>query len=146
MFCIVKSKILTILIIMQIIQKNIIKTTKAPAAIGTYSQAIEVSGGKTIYLSGQIPLIPETMDIISHNIEEQITQVFHNLQEICITSGGDLSNIVKLNIFLTDLTNFAIVNQIMAKFFAEPYPARAAIEVSRLPKDVMVEMDAIAVI
>lgn len=127
-------------------QKQIISTQNAPSAIGTYSQAIKVDGGETVYLSGQIPLIPETMKIIQGGIEEQITQVFKNLNAVCIASGGDINNIVKLNIFLTDLSNFAIVNEIMAKFFTKPYPARAAIEISKLPKDALVEMDGIAVI
>lgn len=127
-------------------QKQIISTQNAPSAIGTYSQAIKVDGGETVYLSGQIPLIPETMKIIQGGIEEQITQVFKNLNAVCIASGGDINNIVKLNIFLTDLSNFAIVNEIMAKFFTKPYPARAAIEISKLPKDALVEMDGIAII
>lgn len=127
-------------------QKQIIATDNAPSAIGTYSQAVKVSGGETVYLSGQIPLIPATMEIIQGGIEEQITQVFKNLDAVCKASGGDINNIVKLNIFLTDLNNFATVNEIMAQFFTKPYPARAAIEISRLPKDVLVEMDAVAVI
>jgi reactive intermediate/imine deaminase len=127
------------------IQKEIIDTKNAPSAIGTYSQAVKISGGETLYLSGQIPLIPATMEVIDGNIKEQVTQVFKNLLAVCEASGGDLSNIVKLNIFLTDLSNFAIVNEIMAEYFTEPYPARAAIEISKLPKDVMVEMDGVAV-
>jgi reactive intermediate/imine deaminase len=128
------------------IQKEIINTKNAPSAIGTYSQAVKVSGGEALYLSGQIPLIPATMEVIDGNIKEQVTQVFKNLLAVCEASGGDLSNIVKLNIFLTDLSNFAIVNEIMAEYFTEPYPARAAIEISKLPKDVMVEMDGVAVL
>jgi reactive intermediate/imine deaminase len=127
-------------------QKQIIQTTNAPSAIGTYSQAVRVSGGDTIYLSGQIPLIPETMEVISGGIEEQVHQVFKNLNAVCEASGGDINNIVKLNIFLTDLSHFAIVNEIMATYFQQPYPARAAIEISKLPKDVMVEMDGVAVV
>jgi len=126
-------------------QKQVIETNNAPSAIGTYSQAIKVSGGETLYLSGQIPLIPATMEIIEGGIEEQITQVFKNLQAVCEASDGNLSNIVKLNIFLTDLNNFSLVNEIMAKFFQAPYPARAAIEISKLPKEVLVEMDGVAV-
>lgn len=126
-------------------QKQIISTTNAPSAIGTYSQAVKVSGGETLYLSGQIPLIPETMEIIDGGIKEQVAQVFKNLSAVCEASGGNINNIVKLNIFLTDLSNFAIVNEIMAEFFTQPYPARAAIEISKLPKDAMVEMDGVAV-
>jgi reactive intermediate/imine deaminase len=128
------------------IQKEIINTKNAPSAIGTYSQAVKISGGETLYLSGQIPLIPATMEVIDGDIKEQVTQVFKNLLAVCEASGGDLSNIVKLNIFLTDLSNFAIVNEIMSEFFTKPYPARAAIEISKLPKDVMVEMDGVAVL
>jgi reactive intermediate/imine deaminase len=127
-------------------QKQIIQTTNAPSAIGTYSQAVRVSGGDTIYLSGQIPLIPETMEVVLGGIEEQVHQVFKNLNAVCEASGGDINNIVKLNIFLTDLSHFAIVNEIMATYFQQPYPARAAIEISKLPKDVMVEMDGVAVV
>jgi reactive intermediate/imine deaminase len=129
----------------KIMQKQIIQTTNAPTAIGTYSQAIKVSSGQTMYLSGQIPLVPETMQIISDDISEQITQVFKNLEQVCVAANGDLTNIVKLNIYLTNLGNFALVNEIMAEFFSVPYPARAAIEISKLPKDALVEMDAVAV-
>ena len=127
-------------------QKRIIKTDNAPSAIGTYSQAVSVSGGETIYLSGQIPLIPATMEIISDDIKAQVTQVFNNIKAVCEAAGGNLTNIVKLNIFLTDLGNFAIVNEVMSEFFTKPYPARAAIEISKLPKDVLVEIDGVAVI
>jgi reactive intermediate/imine deaminase len=129
----------------KIMQKQIIQTTNAPTAIGTYSQAIKVSGGQTMYLSGQIPLVPENMEIVSDDIKEQITQVFKNLKQVCVAANGDLTNIVKLNIYLTNLGNFALVNEIMAEFFSVPYPARAAIEISKLPKDALVEMDAVAV-
>ena len=115
-------------------KKHIISTDKAPAAIGIYSQAVAVNGGTTIYLSGQIPLIPETMEIVEGGIEEQIHQVFKNLKALCEASKGNLSDIVKLNIFLTDLSNFAALNEIMATYFSEPYPARAAIGVKELPK------------
>ena len=127
----------------EIIQTNkeIIQTNKAPQAIGTYSQAVKV--GHTVYLSGQIPLVPETMTIIEGDIVAQITQVFDNLQAVAEAAGGDLSNIVKLNVFLTDLANFPIVNEIMGRYFQAPYPARAAIGVAALPKAVGVEMDAI---
>lgn len=123
--------------------KEIIKTDKAPQAIGTYSQAVKVDN--TVYLSGQIPLVPETMEIIEGGISAEIRRVFENLQAVCQAAGGDLQDIVKLNIFLTDLTNFPTVNEIMAEFFVEPYPARAAIGVAALPKGVGVEMDAVMV-
>ena len=124
--------------------KAVIHTDKAPAAIGTYSQAVKVNN--TVYLSGQIPLIPDTMELIEGDISVQIRQVFDNLSEVCAASGGDLSNIVKLNIFLTDLSNFSVVNQVMGEYFQQPYPARAAIGVSELPKGAQVEMDGILVI
>ncbi len=127
-------------------KKNIISTSKAPAAVGTYSQAVAVTGGTSIYLSGQIPLVPETMEVVEGNIEAQIHQVFKNLKAVCQEAGGDLSNIVKLNIFLTDLNNFAVLNEIMASYFDQPYPARAAIGVNELPKGVSVEMDGVMVI
>ncbi|NYT52815.1 MAG: RidA family protein [Candidatus Vesicomyosocius endoextente] len=127
-------------------QKQIISTDKAPKAIGTYSQAVSITGGSIIYLSGQIPLIPETMKIISGNIGKQINQVFKNLIAICRQSNGDLKDIVKLNIYLTDLNNFPQINKIMATYFDEPYPARAMIGVNELPKKSMVEIDGIMVI
>ena len=127
-------------------KKNIISTSKAPAAVGTYSQAVVVTGGTSIYLSGQIPLVPKTMEVVEGNIEAQIHQVFKNLVAVCQEAGGDLSNIVKLNIFLTDLNNFAVLNEIMASYFDQPYPARAAIGVNELPKGVSVEMDGVMVI
>ena len=126
-------------------KKHIISTDKAPAAIGIYSQAVAVNGGTTIYLSGQIPLIPETMEIVEGGIEEQIHQVFKNLTAVCEASKGSLSDIVKLNIFLTDLNNFATLNEVMSSYFVEPYPARAAIGVNELPKGVSVEMDGVMV-
>jgi len=122
-------------------EKEIISTNKAPQAIGTYSQAVKVNN--TVYISGQIPLIPETMEVLDGSVEEQIHLVFKNLQAIITAAGGTFDNVVKLNIFLTDLSNFATVNQVMAQYFSEPYPARAAIGVSELPKGVPVEMDAI---
>jgi len=122
-------------------KKEIIFTDKAPKAIGTYSQAVKVNN--TVYISGQIPLIPETMEVIDGSVEEQIHQVFKNMQAIIEVAGGTFENMVKLNIFLTDLSNFPTVNQVMAQYFTEPYPARAAIGVKELPKDVPVEMDAI---
>lgn len=124
--------------------KEIISTDKAPQAIGTYSQAIKID--KTVYLSGQIPLIPETMVLIEGDITQQIQQVFTNLIAVCEAAGGTLQDIVKLNIFLTDLSHFPIVNEIMAKNFSQPYPARAAIGVSELPKGSLVEMDGVLVL
>jgi reactive intermediate/imine deaminase len=121
--------------------KEIIQTKQAPQAIGTYSQAVKVD--HTVYLSGQIPLVPETMAIIEGDISDQITQVFDNLKAVAEAAGGDLADIVKLNVFLTDLSNFPLVNEIMGHYFQEPYPARAAVGVAALPKDVAVEMDAI---
>jgi reactive intermediate/imine deaminase len=121
--------------------KEIIQTNQAPQAIGTYSQAVKVD--HTVYLSGQIPLVPETMTIIEGDIAAQITRVFDNLKAVAEAAGGDLGDIVKLNVFLTDLSNFPIVNEIMGLYFQEPYPARAAVGVAALPKDADVEMDAI---
>jgi len=127
-------------------KKHIISTSKAPAAVGTYSQAVAVTAGTTVYLSGQIPLVPETMEVVEGDIQDQIHQVFNNLTSVCQEAGGDLSNIVKLNIFLTDLNNFAVLNEIMSSYFDQPYPARAAIGVNELPKGVSVEMDGVMVI
>jgi reactive intermediate/imine deaminase len=124
--------------------RQIIQTDKAPQAIGTYSQAVRID--RTVYLSGQIPLVPETMTIIEGDIGAQITQVFDNLQAVATAAGGDLSDIVKLTVFLTDLAHFPIVNEIMGLYFEEPYPARAAIGVAALPKAADVEMDAIMVL
>ena len=121
--------------------KEIISTSKAPQAIGTYSQAVKV--GTTVYLSGQIPLVPETMEMLSGSVEEQIHRVFKNLSAVAEAAGGSLNDVVKLNVFLTDLKNFPTVNQVMAEYFSEPYPARAAIGVAELPKAAAVEMDAI---
>lgn len=124
--------------------KHIISTDKAPKAIGTYSQAVKT--GNTVYLSGQIPLIPETMEMIDGDMDAQIRRVFDNLTAVCEAADGTLSDIVKLNIFLTNLAHFPLVNEIMAQYFNEPYPARAAIGVASLPKNAGVEMDAIMVI
>jgi len=121
--------------------KEIISTDKAPQAIGTYSQAVKV--GSTVYLSGQIPLIPETMEMVEGDIKLQIHRVFQNLLAVANAAGGDLSDVVKLNIFLTDLSNFPHVNEVMAEYFQQPYPARAAIGVAALPKEADVEMDAV---
>ncbi|CCE25210.1 RidA family protein [Methylotuvimicrobium alcaliphilum] len=121
--------------------KEIIHTPDAPQAIGTYSQAVKVDN--TVYLSGQIPLNPKTMDVVSEDIRNQITQVFLNLKAVALAAGGDLTDIVKLNVYLTDLSNFPIVNEVMGEFISEPYPARAAIGVAALPKGVGVEIDAV---
>ncbi|MCC4833482.1 RidA family protein [Shewanella sp. 10N.7] len=122
-------------------EKIIIATDKAPQAIGTYSQAVKV--GSTVYLSGQIPLVPSTMKMVSDDFSEQVVQVFENLTAVTEAAGGSMADIVKLNIFLTDLSHFATVNEIMARYFTQPYPARAAIGVKQLPKDSLVEMDGI---
>lgn len=124
--------------------KATIHTDDAPAAIGTYSQAIKVNG--TVYLSGQIPLVPETMTMVSSDFTEQAHQVFKNLSAVVQAAGGELKDIVKLNIYLTDLSNFPLVNEVMAQYFNEPYPARAAIGISQLPKDALIEADGVAVI
>ncbi|AUD79815.1 reactive intermediate/imine deaminase [Kangiella profundi] len=120
--------------------KTIIQTDKAPAAIGTYSQAVKA--GNTVYLSGQIPLIPETMELVE-SFEDQVHQVFKNLSAVCEAAGATLNHISKLNIFMIDLGHFATVNEIMAQYFEQPYPARAAIGVKELPKSAQIEMDAI---
>jgi len=124
--------------------KSIIETNKAPQAIGTYSQAVKVAD--TVYLSGQIPLVPETMEVIDGDRSAQIRQVFDNLKAVAEAAGGNFFDIVKLNVFLTDLSDFPLLNEIMGEYFSQPYPARAAVEVSALPKGVSVEMDAIMVI
>ncbi|WP_197410313.1 MULTISPECIES: RidA family protein [Colwellia] len=121
--------------------KSIISTDKAPSAIGTYSQAVKVNN--TVYLSGQIPLIAETMAVVEGGFTEQAEQVFKNLVAVCEAAGGEINNMVKVNIYLTDLSNFATVNDIMSRYFTQPYPARAAVQVSRLPKDVEIEIDGI---
>jgi reactive intermediate/imine deaminase len=124
--------------------KTIIQTDKAPQAIGTYSQAVKIDS--TVYISGQIPLDPVSMEIVDGGVDAQITRVFGNLSAVAQASGGSLADVVKLNIFLTDLSCFPTVNEIMANYFSEPYPARAAVEVSALPKGVKVEMDAVLVL
>ena len=121
--------------------KTIISTDNAPSAIGTYSQAVKVKN--TVYLSGQIPLIPETMAVIEGGFAEQTEQVFKNLVSVCEAAGGTINDMVKVNIFMTDLSNFATVNEVMSQYFNEPHPARAAVQVSRLPKDVEIEIDGI---
>ncbi|MDC5520112.1 RidA family protein [Acinetobacter baumannii] len=123
--------------------RQVIHTENAPAAIGTYSQAISV--GNTLYLSGQIGLDPYSMELVD-GIEAQIRRVFDNLKAVCEAAGGTLADIAKLNIFLTDLSNFQLVNQIMGEYFAQPYPARAALGVASLPKGALVEMDGIVII
>ncbi len=124
--------------------REVVTTDQAPQAIGTYSQAIKV--GNTVYLSGQIPLDPATMNLVEGGIEAQIRRVFDNLQAVCRAAGGSLQDIVKLNVFLTDLGHFATVNAIMAEYFQQPYPARAAIGVASLPRGAVVEMDGIMVL
>jgi reactive intermediate/imine deaminase len=124
--------------------KAIISTEQAPAAIGTYSQAIKVNN--TVYLSGQIPLVPETMQMVEGDFAAQAEQVFMNLQAVCRAANGDLQDIVKLNIYLTDLSHFPMVNEIMGRFIKQPYPARAAIGVKELPRGAMIEADGIMVI
>jgi len=121
--------------------KNIISTDKAPQAIGTYSQAVKHQG--LVFISGQIPLDPASMEVVEGGIEAQIRRVFDNLSAVCAAAGGSLDDIVKLGVFLTDMNDFPQVNSIMGQYFTAPYPARAAIEVSALPKGVNVEMDAI---
>lgn len=125
--------------------KQIIHTADAPQTIGTYSQAVRVSGGDTVYLSGQIGLNPVSMQM-ADGIEAQIQQVFTNLKAVAKAAGGSLNDVVKLNIFLTDLGHFALVNEIMASHFSQPYPARAAVGVKALPRDALVEMDAVMVL
>ena len=122
-------------------EKIIISTARAPQAIGTYSQAVQVA--TTVYCSGQIPLVPASMEMVSDDIDAQIKQVFDNLSAVAQAAGGSLANVVKLNIFLTDLTHFPKVNEIMAQYFTAPYPARAAIGVAELPKAALIEMDAV---
>lgn len=124
--------------------KAIISTEQAPAAIGTYSQAIKVNN--TVYLSGQIPLVPETMQLVEGDFAAQAEQVFKNLEAVCRAANGDLQDIVKLNIYLTDLSHFPTVNEVMGRFIEPPYPARAAIGVKELPKGALVEADGIMVI
>ena len=123
--------------------KSFIATAHAPAAIGTYSQAVKV--GQTTYLSGQIPLIPESMALVEGNIEAEVRQAFTNLRAVCEAAGGNLNQLVKVHVFLTDLSHFPVVNQIMEEFFEAPYPARAAIGVAELPKGARVEVDGIMV-
>lgn len=124
--------------------KKAIHTDKAPAAIGTYSQAVQA--GDFVFLSGQIPLHPETMEVVDGDFEARACQVFENLRAVATAAGGGLSDVVKLTIYLTDLGNFATVNSVMERYFEQPYPARAAVGVASLPKGVDVEADAILAI
>ncbi len=122
-------------------RRTVIATPDAPQAIGTYSQAVRA--GDTVYLSGQIPLDPKTGELVAGDMEAQVRRVFDNLRAVATASGGDLSHVVKLNVFLTDLAHFALVNRVMAEYFEQPYPARAAVGVAALPRGSAVEMDAI---
>lgn len=124
--------------------KRIIQTERAPRAIGAYSQAVRT--GDTVYLSGQIPLDPDTMTPVEGGMDAQIRRVFDNLQAVAEAAGGSLNDIVKLNVYLTDLSHFALVNEIMASYFDQPYPARAAVGVAALPRGAAVEMDAVLVL
>ena len=121
--------------------RKTIQTDRAPQAIGTYSQAVRC--GNTVYMSGQIPLVPETMELVEGDMGAQIRRVFDNISAVAEAAGGSLDDVAKLNVFLVDLGNFALVNEIMAGYFREPYPARAAIGVASLPKGAQVEMDAV---
>jgi reactive intermediate/imine deaminase len=121
--------------------RKIIHTDRAPKAIGTYSQAVRV--GDTVYMSGQIPLDPTTMELVTGDIEKEIRRVFENLKAVAEAAGGSLAQAVKVNVFLTDLANFAKVNEVMAAYIAEPYPARAAVGVSQLPRGARVEIEAV---
>jgi reactive intermediate/imine deaminase len=121
--------------------REIIQTDRAPQAIGTYSQAVR--SGNTVYLSGQIPLRPESMELVDGDMEAQIRQVFDNLSAVAEAAGGSLADIVKLNVFLPDLGHFTLVNAVMAEYFQPPYPARAAVGVAALPRGAQVEMDAV---
>jgi len=124
--------------------RKTIHTDMAPQAIGTYSQAVRC--GDSVYLSGQIPLVPQTMEMVDGGMEAQIRRVFDNLSAVAAAAGGSLADVVKLNIYLIDLGQFALVNQVMAGYFKEPYPARAAVGVAALPRDAQVEMDAVMVL
>lgn len=121
--------------------REIITTDQAPQAIGTYSQAVKI--GRTVYLSGQIALDPHSMTLVNGDTEAEIRRVLENLQAVARAAGGSLADMVKLNVYLVDLANFSLVNQIMAEYFQEPYPARAAIGVAALPRDASVEMDGV---
>lgn len=124
--------------------KAIIHSDNAPAAIGTYSQAVKVNN--TVYLSGQIPLDPKIMQLVEGDFAMQAHQVFKNLQAVCEAAGGSLKDVVKLNIYLTDLANFPVVNEVMGQYFKQPYPARAAIGINQLPRNSLIEADGVMVI
>ncbi len=124
-----------------LLTREIITTPNAPQAIGTYSQAVK--SGNRVYMSGQIPLVPETMELIEGDIEAQVRRVFDNLKAVAEAASGGLEDMVKLNVYLTDLANFPLVNQVMAEYFTQPYPARAAVGVAALPKGAAVEMDGV---
>ncbi|GMR07380.1 MAG: RidA family protein [Gammaproteobacteria bacterium] len=124
--------------------REIISTDEAPQAIGTYSQAVKING--SVYLSGQIPLDPATMEVIDGDMEAMVVRVFDNLAAVASAAGGSLNDVVKLNVFLTDLSHFALVNEVMSRCFDKPYPARAAVGVASLPRGVAVEMDAVMVV
>lgn len=124
--------------------KAVIHTDNAPAAIGTYSQAVKA--GNTVYMSGQIPLNPETMELVDGGFEAQAEQVFKNIAAVVKASGAEMSDIVKLNIYLTDLSNFAVVNDVMSRYFSQPYPARAAVGISELPKGSLIEIEGVVVL
>ncbi|GAA5092358.1 MAG: RidA family protein [Alcaligenaceae bacterium] len=126
--------------------KQIIQTEAAPAAVGPYSQAVAVSGGKTVYVSGQIGLDPKTGELVSDNFEAQVRQCFENMAAVIQAAGGSLEQVVKLNLFLTDLSKFASVNAIMAEVMPQPYPARSTLGVASLPKNAQFEVEAIVVI
>ncbi len=138
------DKFSTLIMVSRMNNRKTIHTNRAPKAIGTYSQAVKV--GDTVYLSGQIPLVPETMELVQGDMSTQIRRVFDNLKAVAEAAGGTLADIVKLNVYLTDLGHFPLINQIMADYFQEPYPARAAVGVAALPKGAAVEMDAVLVI
>ncbi len=125
-------------------EKTIIATDKAPAAIGTYSQAVKA--GDTVYISGQIPLNPQTMEMVTESFEAQAVQVFENLKAVAEAAGGSLAEFVKITVLLSDLKYFAEVNEVMARYFSEPYPARAAFAVKALPKDADIEIEAVMVL
>lgn len=125
-------------------KRQVITTQDAPAAIGTYSQAVRA--GNTVYLSGQIPLVPASMEMVTGDVRAQIERVFENLKAVAVASGGSLKDVVKLNVYLTDLKHFPVVNEVMAQYFAEPYPARAAVGVAALPRGAAVEVDAVMVV
>ncbi len=124
--------------------RSIVSTDQAPKAIGTYSQAVKA--GNTVYLSGQIPLVPETMQVVEGDFEAQAVQVFENLKAVSVAAGGGMDDVVKVNLYLTDLADFSVVNDVMARYFTKPYPARAAVEVAALPRGVAFEAEAVMVI